>query len=107
MPVRPALHRSPANAPRRTLSNGLNMQTKTFTTVLALAVFALPAAVPASQPADVKMTDLTPAITVTPQAARFAMLLADPSSAALAELTIELPQKFTTFEWINQHPFAL
>jgi hypothetical protein len=83
------------------------MQTRLFTAVLALAVLAIPAAVPASQPVKVKLTDLTPAVTVTPHAQHLAMLLVDPASTGLAELRIDLPQKFTTLEWINQDPFAL
>lgn len=86
---------------------GQEMQTRLFTTVLALAVFAIPAVAPASQPANVKLVDLTPAVEVTPVANQFAMLLADPASTELAALEIDLPQKFTTFEWINQDPFAL
>jgi hypothetical protein len=99
---------TPANAPgAHPNKKGRIMQTKFFTAALALAVFAIPATVPASQPSDVRLNDLVPAVTVTADPSQFAMLLVDPSSTEVAVLEIELPRKFTTFEWINQDPFAL
>jgi hypothetical protein len=78
------------------------MKSKLLTTVLGLAVFAIPAAVPASQPADVKVVGLAAA---APAPGHFATLLQAPETAG--PLTIELVTGYTTLEWINQDPFAL
>jgi hypothetical protein len=83
----------------------MKMKTKVLTTLLGLAVLAIPAAVPASQPADVRVGDLAPALQVAPAPANLAMLLADPN--AVDDLAIVLPAGYTTFEWIDQDPFAL
>jgi hypothetical protein len=83
------------------------MQTKTvLTTLLAIAVLAVPATVPASQPSDVRLNDMAPVITLAPATTQFAALLGDPSDAVV-DLAIVLPVGFTTLEWINQDPFAL
>jgi hypothetical protein len=82
------------------------MQTKTvLTTLLAIAVFAVPAAVPASQPSNVRLDDLKPVITLAPATTQFAMLLTNPAEAV--DLAILLPVGYTTLEWVNQDPFAL
>lgn len=72
--------------------------------LLGIAVLAIPAAVPASQPAVGSATASAP-VTATIAPADFATLLGDPrESAAFA---IALPTHYTTFEWIDQDPFAL
>ena len=76
------------------------------TLLLGIAVLAVPAAVPASQPADVRLAALSAAaVTVAPQTANLAMLLADPST--MDQLSIELVGGYTTLEWIDQDRFAL
>jgi hypothetical protein len=82
------------------------MQTRFLTTLLALTIFAIPAVAPASQPAAVRLIDLTPAVTVTPVTHELASLLLDPATDTVA-LSIELVDGYTTLEWINQDPFAL
>jgi hypothetical protein len=81
------------------------MKTKVLTTILGLAILAIPAAVPASQPANVRVSELEPAPMVTHAPADLAMLIANPHAAD--ELAIVLPAGYTTLEWINQDPFAL
>lgn len=78
------------------------MKTKYLTIILGLAVFAIPA-VSASQPANVKLSDLAPATSAAPVTSDLAQLLADPYQTG--ELSIELPTRYTTFEWINEDPF--
>jgi hypothetical protein len=80
------------------------MKAKVLALLLLSAAIIVPAAVPASQPADIRLGTLAaPAITIAP--ADFLALLADPSRAA--ELSVELVDGYTTLEWINQDPFAL
>jgi TRAP-type C4-dicarboxylate transport system substrate-binding protein len=83
------------------------MKTKlVLTTLLGLAILAVPAAVPASQPADVRLVQLTPAVTVAaPATTHFAELLVDPRTNG--EMSVELVAGYTTLEWIDQDPFAL
>lgn len=81
------------------------MQAKTvLTALLGLSLLALPAAVPASQPAGVRLTAMTPVVTATPAPGHFATLTADPRQPA--ELAVVLPRGFTTLHWIDQDPFA-
>ena len=75
-----------------------------LTTLLGLAVLALPAAAPASQPAAVRLNELAPAVTATPAPEHLATLLADPHRAT--DLAVVLPTGFTTLDWIDQDPFA-
>jgi hypothetical protein len=86
---------------------GPKMKTKVLATLLmGIAVFAVPAAVPASQPANVRLEALSAvAVTVAPATAHLATLLADPNE--MDQLSIELVAGYTTLEWINQDPFAL
>lgn len=83
------------------------MQTKlVLTTLVGLALLAVPAAVPASQPSDVRLVNLTPAVTVAaPANAYLADLLVDPRTNG--EMSIELVTGYTTLEWIDQDPFAI
>jgi hypothetical protein len=71
------------------------MKTRTLTILLGLAVFAIPAAVPASQPANVKLMDLNPSTTLSPAVTSdLQALLANPYQ--MGELSIVLPTTFTT-----------
>ena len=70
---------------------------------LGVAALALPAAVPASQPRDVRVTDALP-VTATPAPGHFATLLTDPHQPV--DLAIVMPSGFTTLDWIDQDPFA-
>ncbi len=81
------------------------MRSKVLALLLLSAAIIVPAAVPASQPADIRLDTLAaaPAITVSP--ADFLALLGDPNRTA--ELSIELVDGYSTLEWINQDPFAL
>jgi hypothetical protein len=80
------------------------MRSKVLALLLLSAAIIVPAAVPASQPADIRLDKLAaPAITVSP--ADFLALLGDPNRTA--ELSIELVDGYSTLEWINQDPFAL
>lgn len=81
------------------------MKAKVLTTILGLAVLAIPAAVPASQPASVRLGELGPAIAVAHAPADLATLLSDPRTGG--DMAVVLPEGFTTLEWINQDPFAL
>ena len=82
------------------------MKTKTvLTTLLGIAVLAVPAAVPASQPANVRLNDMAAPVTVAPATTQFATLIGNPREAA--DFAIVLPAGYTTLEWINQDPFAL
>ena len=75
-----------------------------LTAALGLAVLALPAAVPASQPATVRLMELgTPAATAMPPS-HFATLLADPHQPV--DLAIVLPADYTELGWVNDDPFA-
>ncbi len=83
------------------------MKTKiVLTTLLGIAVFAVPATVPASQPSNVRLDDMAPVITLAPTTTQFATLISDPSDAVV-DLAIVLPVGYTTLEWINQDPCAL
>ena len=75
------------------------MYAKFLTTLLGLAIVAVPAATPASQP-EVKLVDLKPAVQLTVSGPDFALLLRDPSAAQ--DLSLVLPNSFTTLEEINQ-----
>ncbi|HHY49224.1 MAG TPA: hypothetical protein GYA10_05700 [Alphaproteobacteria bacterium] len=79
------------------------MNARLLIMLLGIAAFAIPAAVPASQPA----VGTAPATTQAAMAAPpdLATLLADPR--APAPLAIALPTHYTTLEWIDQDPFAL
>jgi hypothetical protein len=83
------------------------MKAKVLATLLmGIAVLAVPAAVPASQPANVRLEALSAvAVAVAPETAQLATLLADPKE--MDQLSIELVAGYTTLEWINQDPFAL
>lgn len=81
------------------------MKTKTvLIAALGLAVLALPAAVPASQPETVRLLDFTAPVAVAMPRAHFATLLADPHQAT--DLAIVLPADYTELGWINADPFA-
>jgi hypothetical protein len=80
------------------------MKTKILTTLLGLAILAVPAAVPASQPADVRLDQLAPATAVS-RGMDLPTLLADPYAYA-GELKINFPAGHTTLDWINADPFA-
>ncbi len=80
------------------------MRSKVLALLLLSAAIIVPAAVPASQPADIRLDNLAaPALTVSPE--DFLALLGDPNGTA--ELSIELVDGYSTLEWINQDPFAL
>lgn len=70
------------------------MKTRTLTILLGLAVFAIPAAVPASQPANVKLTDLSSSAAAPMVSSDLQALLANPYQHG--ELSIVLPTTFTT-----------
>ncbi len=80
------------------------MNAKILTTLLGIAVLAVPAAVPASQPADIRIDRPAPEVAVAPATTHFAALLASPHEAV--ELAIVLPEGHDVFEWIDQDPFA-
>jgi hypothetical protein len=85
---------------------GSQMKTKILAVLLLGAALALPAAVPASQPANIRLDALSATtVVVAPDSAALVTLLADPNRTA--ELSIELVDGYTTLEWINQDPFAL
>lgn len=84
---------------------GMNMKAKVLTTIVGLAILAIPAAVPASQPANVRVSELDPAPMVAPAPAGLMTLLANPHAAD--DFAIVLPASHTTLEWIDQDPFAL
>ena len=79
---------------------GREMNTKFLTTVLGLAIVAIPAI--ASQP-EVRLADLKPAVETTLSDADFALLLADPSEAQ--ELSLVLPAGFTVLD-VEADPFS-
>jgi hypothetical protein len=62
--------------------------------LLGIAVFAIPAAVPASQPANVRLTDLDPAAHTAVVSSDLRSLLADPHR--VGEMSIVLPTGYTT-----------
>ena len=86
---------------------GPKMKVKVLATlVLGIAVLAVPAAVPASQPENIRLDALSSVtVTAAPQTAHLATLLADPNE--MDDLSIELVTGYTTLEWIDQDPFAL
>lgn len=79
---------------------GRIMKTKSLTTLLGLAIVAIPAMAPASQP-EARPADPKPELTIS--AVDLVPLLADPRAAA--ELSIVLPSGFTVLEAIDQDPF--
>lgn len=79
---------------------GRIMKTRVLTTLLGLAIVAIPAVAPASQP-EVRLTDLKPELSMS--AFDLALLLTDPRETA--KLSIVLPSGFTVLEVINQDPF--
>lgn len=82
---------------------GRRMNTKFLTTVLGLAIVAIPAVAPASQP-EVRLSDLRPAVEATLCDADFALLLTDPRQAQ--ELSLVLPTGFTVLD-LEADPFAI
>jgi hypothetical protein len=68
------------------------MRTRTLTILLGIAVFAIPAV--ASQPANVRLVDLTPSPVAAPVTSDLQALLANPYQ--MGELSIVLPTGFTT-----------
>ena len=70
--------------------------------LLAIAVLALPAAVPASQPAGTRIID-PPAAVPVPSPSDRGLLRLDPNRTP--ELSMVLPEGFTTLEMINEDPF--
>ena len=70
------------------------MKTRTLVMLLGIAALAIPAAVPASQPAGVRLTDLAPSGAVTYVGPELQSLLADPHR--VGEISIVLPAGFTT-----------
>lgn len=79
---------------------GRKMKTKFLTTLLGLAIIAIPAV--ASQP-GVKVSDLKPAVNSTMSALDLALLLTDPREAQ--EFSLVLPTGFTILETIDRDPF--
>ena len=71
--------------------------------LLAIAVLALPAAVPASQPAGSRIIDPAPAAAPVPSPSDPGLLRLDPHRTP--ELSMVLPKGFTTLEMINEDPF--
>jgi hypothetical protein len=81
------------------------MNANILTVLLVIGVFAVPAAVPASQPTDVRLTELNAApITLAPETVRFASLIADPKTNG--ELSISYIQGYANLGWINEDPFV-
>ena len=80
---------------------GCMMKTKFLTTLLGLAIVAVPAVAPASQP-EVRLSDLKPAVELTMSQLDLALLLADPYEAQ--DLSIVLPTGFTLLD-VDQDPF--
>lgn len=81
------------------------MNARILTTLLAVAVLAVPAAVPASQPANIRLDTAPLQITATPATTNLATLLANPHIPV--DLAIVLPTGHDTLHWIDQDPFAL
>jgi hypothetical protein len=81
---------------------GRKMKTQFLTTLLGLAIVAVPAVAPASQP-EVKLKDLKPSVQLTLSDLDLALLLTDPREAQ--ELSVVLPSGFTTLEVIDADPF--
>lgn len=78
------------------------MKTQLLTTLVGLAIFTVPAAVPASQP-EVRLADLEPEFRLTTAEIDLSVLYADP--AQTAELSIVLPTGFTMLD-VSADPFA-
>lgn len=101
MPVRRGYARTPVRTRQRAQQQtGPMMKTKILTTLLGLAIVAVPAV--ASQP-EVKLADLKPAVQLTMSDLDLAILLVDPREAQ--ELSVVLPTGFTMLEAIDQDPF--
>jgi hypothetical protein len=81
------------------------MRSKVLALLLLSAAIIVPAAVPASQPADIRLDTLAAAHAITIAPVDFLALLGDPNRTA--EFSIELVDGYSTLEWINQDPFAL
>lgn len=82
---------------------GRHMNTRFLTTVLGLAIVAIPAVAPASQP-SLRLSERQPAVAAALPGADFALLLTDP--AAAQELSLVLPAGFTTLD-VDADPFAI
>lgn len=82
------------------------MNAKVFLTLaLGAVALAAPAAVPASQPTDIRLDALgTTSVAAAPDRATLLTLLADPSRTA--EFSLDPVDGYTTLEWIDQDPFA-
>lgn len=79
------------------------MSVKILTTVLALAIVAMPAMAPAGQP-EVTLRQLQPEARAAVSDVALALLLSDPWAAS--ELSIVLPASFTRLDGIEADPFA-
>jgi hypothetical protein len=79
---------------------GRAMKTKFLTTLLGLAIAAIPAV--ASQP-EVKLADLKPAVEHTMSDLDLALLLSDPRE--IDEFSLVLPSGFTLLDAIDEDPF--
>lgn len=92
------------NAPTgRNTEMGRKMNTRFLTTVLGLAIVAIPAVAPANQP-DVRLADLKPALEATLSRGDLALLLTDPREAK--DFSLVLPAGFTTLD-VDADPFAI
>ena len=82
------------------------MKAKVLLALLGIAVLAVPAAVPASQPTDVRLGDLTPAahVAVRPKA-ELALVLRSPYELD-DSFAYELPKGDVTQDWALD-PFAI
>lgn len=74
---------------------GLVMKARFLVSLVGVAMLAVPAAVPASQP-EVRFTDLEPQVQPTASQIDLALLLGDPRQPA--ELSVVLPTGFTTLD---------
>ena len=79
------------------------MKASYLTTLLGIAIIAVPAAVPASQPASRSIETAPAATTAVPVVPSMPIYL-DPHQPV--ELEIVYPVGFTTLEEINRDPFA-
>lgn len=70
------------------------MKTRTLLMLLGIAALAIPAAVPASQPSNVRLTDLAPSGAASYVGHDLQSLLADPHR--VGEMSIVLPTGYTT-----------
>ena len=81
------------------------MKAKYLTALLALSVLAVPAAVPASQPADIRVTALrqTTATVVAPKA-DLALLMRDTQD--VEGIDFVLPTGVIAHDWVSADPFG-